>query len=46
MITAKDKGVPTLPARRPHASEPDYGKRPTQKTQKPRTENTENSLIL
>ena len=46
MITAKDKRVPTLPARGPHASRPDYGKRPTQKTPKPLTENAENSLIL
>ena len=53
MITAKDNRVPTLPARGPHASRPDYGKRPTQKTlktsnrkPKPLTENAENSLIL
>ena len=46
MIAAKDKKVIHASARGPHASRADYGKLPTQKTQTPRTENVENSLIF
>ena len=45
-LPQKIRKLLTLPTRGPHASRPDHGKLPTQKTRKLRAENAENLLIF